>query len=157
MTVDHRCRLHVDEVALDADQALDEMVPALLADHGPLAARGVRFKRLPALGLRVGDRAVTLTAAGDTLSVIDGVDRAGIVAELEADALSDLLQDRQSTMGLAMTSRVQITAGSLDDWIHWEPALRALCEDGGGAFMLVDADSPRAQGPAVEYADGGPS
>ncbi|NDH75291.1 MAG: hypothetical protein EBY52_00740 [Actinobacteria bacterium] len=109
MTVDHRCRLHVDEVALDADQALDEMVPALLADHGPLAARGVRFKKLPALGLRVGDRAVTLMAEGDTLSIVDGVDRAGIVAELEADALSDLLQDRQSTMGLAMTSRVQIT------------------------------------------------
>ena len=128
MTVDHRCRLHVDGVALDADQALDEMVPALLADHGSLAARGVRFKKLPALGLRVGDRAVTLMAEGDTLSVVDGVDRAGIVAELEADALSDLLQDRQSTMGLAMTSRVQITAGSLDDWIHWEPALRALCE-----------------------------
>ena len=49
MTVDHRCRLHVDQIALDADQALDEMVPALLADHGPLAARGVRFKKLPAL------------------------------------------------------------------------------------------------------------
>ena len=64
MTVDHRCRLHVDEVALDADQALDEMVPALLADHGPLAARGVRFKKLPALGLRVGDRAVTLMGRG---------------------------------------------------------------------------------------------
>ncbi|NDH24474.1 MAG: hypothetical protein EBY49_11160, partial [Actinobacteria bacterium] len=88
----------------------------------------MRFKKLPALGLRVGDRAVTLMAEGDTLSIVDGVDRAGIVAELEADALSDLLQDRQSTMGLAMTSRVQITAGSLDDWIHWEPALRALCE-----------------------------
>ena len=144
MTVDHRCRLHVEEVALDADQALDEMVPALLADHGPLAARGVRFKKLPALGLRVGDRAVTLMAEGDTLSVVDGVDRAGIVAELEADALSDLLQDRQSTMGLAMTSRVQITAGSLDEWIHWEPALRALCEGRPvhepGAVVMRDLD-----------------
>ena len=144
MTVDHRCRLHVDEIALDADQALDEMVPALLADHGPLAARGVQFKKLPALGLRVGDRAVTLIAEGDTLSVVNDVDRAGIVAELEADALSDLLQDRQSTMGLAMTSRVQITAGSLDDWIHWEPALRALCEGRPvhepGAVVMRDLD-----------------
>ena len=109
-----------------------------------LSPRSVRFKKLPALGLRAGDRAVTLMAEGDTLSVVDGVDRAGIVAELEADALSDLLQDRQSTMGLAMTSRVQITAGSLDEWIHWEPALRALCEGRPvhepGAVVMRDLD-----------------
>ncbi|MEO0493372.1 MAG: phytanoyl-CoA dioxygenase family protein, partial [Actinomycetota bacterium] len=70
----------------------------------------------------------TLALDGDSLVLVDGVDRAGIVAELEADALSDLLQDRQSPMGLAMTARVQIIDGSLDDWIHWEPVLRALCE-----------------------------
>ena len=52
MTVDHRCRLHVDELALDADQALGEMVPALLADHGSLAAEACGSK-LPAVGLRV--------------------------------------------------------------------------------------------------------
>ncbi len=29
-------------------------------------------------------------------------------------------------MGLAMTSRVQLTAGNINDWIGWEPVLRAL-------------------------------
>ncbi len=31
-------------------------------------------------------------------------------------------------MGLAMTARVKITAGSINDWIGWEPALRALLD-----------------------------
>lgn len=128
MSVDHRCRRHVDEVALDAAAALDDVIPAAIAEYGTLAGRGLAYKQLPPLGFVVDGRAATLALDGDTLVLVAGVDTAGVVAELAADALSDLIQDRQSTMGLAMTSRVKITAGSLDDWIHWEPILRALFE-----------------------------
>ena len=128
MSVDHRCRLHADAVTLDADAALDGYIPRAIADHGELAARGIGYKRLPALGLDLGERQATLVVDGDTVALIDGLERAGVVADLAADALSDLVQDRQSTMGLAMTARVKITTGSLDDWIRWEPALRALFE-----------------------------
>jgi hypothetical protein len=31
-------------------------------------------------------------------------------------------------MGLAMTARMQLTAGSISEWIAWEPALRALLD-----------------------------
>ncbi|MEM8708083.1 MAG: phytanoyl-CoA dioxygenase family protein [Actinomycetota bacterium] len=128
MTVDHRCRLHIDAIALTVDAAFDDHLPDRIREHGPLAARGLRHKQLPALGLVVGDRAATIALDGPSLGLVAGVDGAGIVAVLAEDALSDLVQDRQSTMGLAMTSRVRITAGALDDWIHWEPVLRALCE-----------------------------
>lgn len=144
MSVDHRCRLHTDEVALDADAALDDYIPASIADHGSLAARGVRYKQLPPLGFDLGERAATLVVDGETLSLVDGLDHAGVVARLADDALSDVVQDRQSTMGLAMTSRVKIEVGSLDDWIRWEPALRALFEGRpvheAGAVSMVDAD-----------------
>src|SRR5215469_10428277 len=40
-------------------------------------------------------------------------------------------------MGLAMTSRVKISAGSINDWIRWEPVLRALL-DGRKVFESGD-------------------
>ena len=45
-------------------------------------------------------------------------------------------------MGLAMTSRVQITAGSLDDWIHWEAAsgLRGRLVHEPGVVVMRDLD-----------------
>ena len=104
------------------------MLPGAIAVHGDLAGRGVAYKELPAVGFDVDDRSVTLVQSGDTLAIREGLDAAGVVATMPADALSDLIQDSQSTMGLAMTSRVQITAGTISDWIGWEPALRALLD-----------------------------
>src|SRR5262249_19035747 len=62
------------------------------------------------------------------LTLRAGTETAGVLAVLAADALSDLVQDVVSTMGLAMTSRVKIVAGSINDWIGWEPGLRALLD-----------------------------
>jgi hypothetical protein len=76
--------------------------------------------------------------------LVPGVEGAGVVAALDGDALSDLVQDTVSTMGLAMTSRVKITAGSINDWIAWEPVLRALLDGRrvheAGDVTFVDAD-----------------
>ena len=102
------------------------------------------YKQLSALGFDLGERSATLVVDGDTLTLLDGLDHAAVVAELAPDALSDLVQDRQSTMGLAMTARVKIRDGSLDDWIRWEPALRALFEGRpvyeSGAITMLDPD-----------------
>ncbi len=128
MSVDHRCRRHQDVVDLTVDAAFDEYLPHAWREHGSLAGRGVAAKQLPNLGLRVAGRALTLAANGTKLELHDGVSQADVIAEMAEDALSDVLQDRQSTMGLAMTSRVVISKGSLNDWICWEPALRALLD-----------------------------
>jgi hypothetical protein len=128
MSIDTRTRLHKDVRVLARDEVFDSLLPDAIAVHGDLAGRGVAYKDLPALGLEVDGRGVTLGLAGGTLALHDGLDGAGVVAEMPADALSDLVQDAQSTMGLAMTARVQLTAGAMPDWIGWEPALRALLD-----------------------------
>ena len=128
MSIDHRTRLQRDVRDLERDEVFDEVIPTAIATHGDLAARGVTYKNAPALGLMVDGRAVTLGVQGSTLAISAGLDGAGVVAEMEADALSDLVQDAQSTMGLAMTARVQLTAGDINTWILWEPILRALLD-----------------------------
>lgn len=144
MSVDHRTRRHVDAVELDVATTFGEYIPLAIDVHGALAARGVRYKRLSPLGFDLGDRQATVIVDDDTMALVDGLDRAGVVARLDAAALSDLVQDRQSTMGLAMTSRVKIDVGSLDDWIRWEPALRALFDGRpvheAGDVVMVDTD-----------------
>jgi hypothetical protein len=126
MSIDQRTRLDGDVRDLSRDEVYDAVIPPALALHGPLAARGATSKGLPGLGFQTDGSGLTLRVRGDDLVAEPGLDHAGIVAELTADALSDLVQDAQSTMGLAMTSRVRITVGDLDGWIGWEPVLRAL-------------------------------
>lgn len=144
MTIDVRTRTDTDIRALERDEVLDDLLPRAMGVHGDLAARGIAYQELPALGLDVDGRVVTLTAAPGTVVLRTGTERAGVVAVLDGDALSDLVQDTASTMGLAMTSRMKITAGSINDWIGWEPALRALLDGRrvheAGDVTFVDAD-----------------
>ena len=144
MSVDVRTRLHRDARALARDEVFDAVMPAAIAVHGDLAARGVAVQELPALGLDVDGRAVTLLAEGGTLTLRAGTKAAGVVATMSPDALSDVVQDLQSTMGLCMTARVQITEGSVNDWIGWEPVLRALFDGRrvheAGDVTFADAD-----------------
>ncbi|MGO8869893.1 MAG: phytanoyl-CoA dioxygenase family protein [Acidimicrobiales bacterium] len=128
MSIDCRTRLLKDIRALERDEMLDALLPDAIAVHGDLAGRGVACQELPPLGLEIDGRSVTLLESDGTLGIHSGADDAGVVAVLPADALSDFVQDVQSAMGLAMTSRVRITTGSIDHWIAWEPALRALLD-----------------------------
>jgi hypothetical protein len=61
---------------------------------------------------------------------------------IDSDALSDLVQDWATTMGLAMTSRVKMMQGGFEHWIGWEPVFRALFDGRpvheAGAITLVD-------------------
>jgi len=144
MSIDVRTRLHKDTRALTRDEVFDAVVPDAISVHGDLAARGVAVQQLPAIGLDVDGRAITLVIDGDSLAVRNGVGSAGVVATMPADALSDVVQDLQSTMGLCMTARVQITQGSINDWIGWEPVLRALFDGRrvheAGDVIFVDRD-----------------
>lgn len=146
MTVDVRTRRQDEVRALGRDEILDAVLPDALRVHGDLGARGLAHLELPPLVLDVDGRAVTLASSGGTLTLSSKADAAGVTAELGAEALSDLLQDSVSTMGLAMTSRVQITEGSINDWIGWEPVLRALLdgrkvhEPGDVTFVDLDGD-----------------
>lgn len=144
MSIDVRSRLTKDVRALGWDELADTLIPAAVEVHGDLAGRGMTYQSLPPLGIDVDGRPITLAATSGPLSIRPGLESAGVVAAMAADALSDLVQDVQSTMGLAMTSRVKITDGNLNDWIGWEPVLRALFDGRkvheAGDIRFVDLD-----------------
>lgn len=145
MSVDARTRWHRDLRALAREEVLESVLPDAFARHGDLAVRGAAVRGAVPLGLVVDGRAVTLDFGGAAPVLVPGVDRAGVVAELDETALSDLVQDWQSTMGLAMTARVRLTRGGIDEWISWEPILRALL-DGRKVHEPGDVDFVDAHG-----------
>ncbi len=129
MSVDQRSRRMKDVRPLSTEEVLDVVLEEALEAHGELAARGARFRKVRPLGLEVEDgTAFTLRVDGQRLVRDPGLEKAGIVARLAVDGLSDLVQDYQSTMGLMMTARVQVVRGEMGDWLTWEPVLRALLD-----------------------------
>jgi len=146
MSIDVRTRCLHDVRSLELDDIVDRVLPEAIREHGDLAARGLASQQLPPLSLEVDGRSFMLHAVSKSMALRSGTHSAGIVAGLSTDALSDLLQDVASTMGLAMTSRVKITEGSIDDWVRWEPVLRALLdgrrvhEAGDITFVDLDGD-----------------
>ena len=144
MSIDCRTRRHRDRKALDRDEIFDSVIPEALSRNAELAAQGLRYKGLPALALSVGDRSLTLREEGGALRVDQGEAADGAQASLASDALSDLVQDWVTTMGLAMNSRVKMTQGGFEDWVGWEPVFRALFDGRpvheAGAIAISDKD-----------------
>jgi hypothetical protein len=128
MSIDVRTRRYDEVRDLSLTEALDAVLAPAVELRADIAARGQRVMEVPPLGVNVGERGFTLDGEGGALRLSAGVDGAGVVADLGEPALSRLLQDVQSTMGLAMTSDVHISQGVLNDWIAWEPVLRALLD-----------------------------
>lgn len=144
MTLDVRTRSRADVRAMDRDELVDGLLTAATQTHGALAARGLAFLGLPPIGFDLDGAGVTLESVDGRLVLRSGVERAGVVGVLDTAALSDLLQDTVTMMGLAMTSRVRLTVGNLNDWIRWEPVVRALLDGRKvhepGDLVLRDAD-----------------
>lgn len=144
MSIDQRTRRHCDVRDIGRDEVLDAILPAAIERNGPLAARGLQYKKLPCLGLSVEGRTATLREVDGNLLLEDGLRDEGAVAALDEKALSNLVQDRQTTMGLAMTSKVKMAQGEFDAWIGWEPVLRALLDGRAvhesGAIVLKSRD-----------------
>ena len=133
MTIDRRTRLYKDIRAIPRDEVLDALLPDCIENHGELAGRGLADRDLPSLALEDAGRSVTLLARDGKMVLEEGDTHADVVASLEPGALSDLVQDRSTTMGLAMTARVKVTRGSFERFIGWEPIFRALL-DGRPAY-----------------------
>lgn len=128
MSIDSRTRRRRDRRDLARDEVFDSILPDALERHGELAARGMLYKELPPLSLEVEGRAVSLREQDGKLILDEGEGSADAVASIGADALSDLVQDWKTTMGLAMNAKVKMTRGAFDAWIGWEPVFRALLD-----------------------------
>ena len=142
MSIDCRTRRHTDRKPLHADDIFDSLIPEALSRNAELAARGLLYKELPALTLIVDGRSVTLREQRGALQIEAGQTSDSAAVSLDSDALSDLVQDWATTMGLAMASRVKLSAGKFEHWIGWEPVLRALFDGRpvheAGAITLTD-------------------
>jgi hypothetical protein len=142
MSIDTRTRMMREVRDIAPDEVFEQILPDAAERHGALAARGIVHKALPAMALEVEGRAITLRERDGRLLVESGDTHAGAVAVLEPDAISNLVQDRKTTMGLAMTAKVKMTRGNLDAWIGWEPVFRALLDGRPvhepGAIVLRD-------------------
>ncbi len=144
MSIDRRTRLRRDVRNIPRDEIFDSILPDALEQNAEPAGRGVRYKKLPALGLSVDGRAITLAEHEGRLRLEQGESGAGAVATLNARALSDLVQDQRSTMGLAMNAMVEVDRDAFGGWIGWEPVFRALLDarpvHEAGDVVLLDRE-----------------
>ncbi len=127
----------------------DDLFPEAIERNAALAARGVLYKGLPPLGLTVEGKTLTLREQNGRLELEEGASDHGAIAELGADALSDLVQDWKTTMGLSMNSQVEITQGEFSDWVGWEPVFRALF-DGRPVHEAGAIDFKNSDGSALD-------
>ncbi|HEY3189517.1 MAG TPA: hypothetical protein VGJ70_18665, partial [Solirubrobacteraceae bacterium] len=127
-SIDFRTRFQGSAVDLDAAAFCDETLPDLLTEHGRLAARGCAHLQLTPLAFEVGDVRCSLVPDGDTLALRHDVADGATVVALTPDAFSELVQEVTTTLGLGMRGRVEMRRGTMDEFVAWEPALRALID-----------------------------
>jgi Phytanoyl-CoA dioxygenase (PhyH) len=143
-TLDFRTRLQGSAVDLDAATFCDDMLGDLLAENGQLAARGYQHLGLTPLAFDVADAQFSLAVERDTLVRRRGIDDDATVVSLDAHDFSDLVQEVTTTLGLGMRGRVEMQRGTMDEFVAWEPVLRALIDarpaHEPGMVRLLDAD-----------------
>ncbi|MDQ1432192.1 MAG: hypothetical protein QOF40_2794 [Actinomycetota bacterium] len=127
-TIDRRTRSSDDAETL-GHEWLREELPARVRDTGVLGARGVELLGLSTLGFEVDGETVHLSVEDGSVVAREGLRGDGPVAALDASAFSELVQDVVSTFGLLMAGRVEMRAGTSDQFVAWEPVLRALLDE----------------------------
>jgi Phytanoyl-CoA dioxygenase (PhyH) len=126
-TIDKRTRFAGSVEVMDAEHLFRDL-GARLHDTGGLAARGVQLLDLPPLTFEVDGTAAHLVVADRALTLREGRAAEGPVIALDATACSELFQDLVSTFGLVMPGRVEVLRPRGDQFVAWEPALRAAID-----------------------------
>src|SRR2546423_61853 len=126
-TIDWRTRFAGNAVVLGADRLFRDLADRL-TEAGRPGAEGVERRHPPPLGFEVDGPAAHLVVDGGRLVLRDGSPDGGMVVQLDATACSELFQDVVSTFGLVMAGRVQVLRGLSEQFVGWEPALRAAID-----------------------------
>ena len=127
ITVDFRSRFEGDTAPLSPGEFVDERAMELGQAHGVDAGRAAVRLGLAPLTLDVEGEQLTLEPGADGLSIKHGGDDVLVVA-LDGAAFSDLMQDAVSTFALQMTGRAEMSRGTVDAFVAWEPVLRCLLD-----------------------------
>ncbi len=126
-TIDRRTRFAGAATLMEGGQLFGDLAERL-RETGPLAARGVELLDLPPLTFEVDGTAAHLMVVDGALVLREGRAHDGPVIALDAAACSELFQDVVSTFGLVMPGRVQVLRPRADQFLAWEPALRAAID-----------------------------
>jgi hypothetical protein len=126
-SVDKRTRFAGSVQVMDVAQLFGDLAERL-DETGALAARGVELLDLAPLTLEVDGTAAHLVVADGALQLREGRADDGPVVGLDAIACSELLQDVVSTFGLVMPGRVEMLRPRGDQFVAWEPVLRAAID-----------------------------
>ncbi|NRA02501.1 MAG: phytanoyl-CoA dioxygenase family protein [Myxococcales bacterium] len=148
--LDLRLRHSDDVCEVDFASFLGEELPGRLAGrNGELAARGIGYLELSPLALEVEGRAFTFVPTRGGVELRAGDRDAHAVAVLDTGAFSDLVQDLRSTMGLTLGNDVEMRRGATDDFVEWEPVLRAMI-DGRPVYEPGSVEFRAADGAPLE-------
>ena len=93
---------------------------------------------LPPLTFEVDGTAAHLVVADGVLTLREGRAADGPVIGLDATACSELFQDLASTFGLVMPGRVEVLRPRGDQFVAWEPVLRAAIDGRAGLRTRLD-------------------
>jgi hypothetical protein len=126
-TIDKRTRFAGSVEVMDAEYLFSDL-GARLQDTGGLAARGVQLLDLPPLTFEVDGTPAHLIVADRALTLREGRADEGPVIALDSTACSELFQDLVSTFGLVMPGRVEVLRPRGDQFVAWEPVLRAAID-----------------------------
>src|SRR3954447_18851517 len=131
-TVDVRTRPAGGSNPVDPESFWDDTVRGLLDLNGRLVARGATLLGLPPLSFDVDGVIGALVVDDNGAHAQRKIAESGPVVELDVAAFSDLMGDEVSAFGLGMARRVVVRRGVLNDFVSWEPVLRALIDGRAG-------------------------
>ncbi|MET0911280.1 MAG: phytanoyl-CoA dioxygenase family protein, partial [Ilumatobacteraceae bacterium] len=127
-TVDFRTRFEGDVIDLDPTTFLEEHVDALIDANGAGAGRYATRLGLVPLTLNVDRELLTFSVDDRQRLAVRRGGTDALVVVMDRRAFSDVMQDVASAFGLYKTDRAEVTQGTLDAFVEWEPVLRCLLD-----------------------------
>lgn len=136
IALDRRTRSDADLRTVTPDEFFDEQLPALIARHGALVARGMLELDARPLAVEVEDRAWTFSTDGTTLLLGVGAGDDAVVVTLTGPLFSDWVQQQIGFNGLAVSGQMRSRNGSEHDLSVWDSLWMTLLE----GWPTVDPD-----------------
>ncbi len=139
VSVDIRSRTADDLREIEAATFFGDELPRLMTDRADLALPGARELGLRPFAIEVGGRSWTLALdAGDAgddaagsagrLTVTTGTDRAVASVRLDAEGLSDIVNDLGTPVAFLTGGDLEMTQGRFELFLDWWVVLRSLLD-----------------------------
>lgn len=130
VSVDLRTRTAADERPVDTVVFFDDELRSLLEDRRDLAAPGARELELGPLAIEVDGAAWLLNFRGDAFTVAPtrSPQDATTHWRLDAEGLTDIVNDTRTPVGLLTGGDLDIAKGDRQAVLDWTVALRSLLD-----------------------------